>query len=97
MRNCDIKQEKTPFGGLFSWIFSELLFDNYTLDFDFTVIVHEENHKDTLSRLQNKTVGLVCMDSGFLKTIRYELVSMSACLARCLKTRESFLSIPIWI
>ena len=103
------------FGELFCWFFSELLFDNYTLDFDSTVIVREgcqegaakgynpkrpgrlSHHpllafisdvrmianywlrpgntsastnylaflEDTLSRLQNKRVGLVRMDSGF--------------------------------
>jgi len=103
------------FGKLFSWFFSELLFDNYTLDFDSTVMVREGNQEgtakgynpkrpgrpshhpllafvsdvrmianywlrpgntaastnyvafleDTLSRLGNKTVGLVRMDSGF--------------------------------
>ena len=95
--------------------FSELIFDNYTLDFDSTVIVREGNQEgvakgynpkrpgrpshhpllafisdvriianywlrpgntsastnylsfleDTLSRLQNKKVGLIRMDSGF--------------------------------
>ena len=100
---------------LFSWFFSELMFDNYTLDFDSTVIVREGNQEgavkgynpkrpgrpshhpllafisdvrmianywlrpgntssstnyiafleDTLSRLGNKRVGLVRMDSGF--------------------------------
>ena len=103
------------FGRLFSWFFSELVFDNYTLDFDSTVIVREGNQEgavkgynpkrpgrpshhpllafisdvrmianywlrpgntssstnyiafleDTLSRLGNKRVGLVRMDSGF--------------------------------
>ena len=103
------------FGKLFSWFFSELMFDNYTLDFDSTVIVREGNQEgavkgynpkrpgrpshhpllafisdvrmianywlrpgntssstnyiafleDTLSRLGNKRVGLVRMDSGF--------------------------------
>lgn len=103
------------FGKLFGWFFSELLFDNYTLDFDSTVMVREGNQEgtakgynpkrpgrpshhpllafvsdvrmianywlrpgnaaantnclafleDTLSRLENKTVGLVRMDSGF--------------------------------
>ncbi|MFQ8802186.1 MAG: hypothetical protein ACLR8S_09025 [Paraprevotella clara] len=33
------------FGELFSWFFSELLFDNYTLDFDSTVIVREGNQE----------------------------------------------------
>ena len=103
------------FGELSGWSFSELLFDNYTLDFDSTVMVREGNHQraakgynpkrpgrlshhpllafvsdvrmianywlrpgntsastnylaflgDTLSRLQNKRVGLVRIDSGF--------------------------------
>lgn len=103
------------FGDLFSWFFSELTFDNYTLDFDSTVMVREGNQEgatkgynpkrpgrpshhpllafvsdirmianywlrpgntsastnylsfleDTLSRLENKRVGLVRMDSGF--------------------------------
>ena len=103
------------FGRLFSWFFSELAFDNYTLDFDSTVIVREGNQEgavkgynpkrpgrpshhpllafisdmrmianywlrpgnassstnyiafleDTLSRLGDKRVGLVRMDSGF--------------------------------
>ena len=103
------------FGRLFSWFFSELVFDNFTLDFDSTVIVREGNQEgavkgynpkrpgrpshhpllafisdvrmianywlrpgntssstnyiafleDTLSRLGNKRVGLVRMDSGF--------------------------------
>ena len=103
------------FGELFRWFFSELLFDNYTLDFDSTVMVREGNQQgtakgynpkrpgrpshhpllafvsevrmvanywllpgntaastnylafleDTLSRLENKKVGLVRMDSGF--------------------------------
>lgn len=103
------------FSELFSWFFSELQFDNYTLDFDSTVIVREGNQEgaakgynpkrpgrlshhpllafvsdvrmianywlrpgntsactnylafldDTLSRLQNKQVGLIRMDSGF--------------------------------
>lgn len=103
------------FGELFRWFFSELLFDNYTLDFDSAVMVREGNQQgtakgynpkrpglpshhpllafvsevrmvanywlrpgntaastnylafleDTLSRLENKKVGLVRMDSGF--------------------------------
>lgn len=103
------------FGRLFNWFFSELVFDNYTLDFDSTVIVREGNQEgavkgynpkrpgrpshhpllafisdvrmianywlrpgntssninyiafleDTLSRLGDKRVGLVPMDSGF--------------------------------
>ena len=103
------------FGELSSRFFSELLFDNYTLDFDSTVMVREGNQEgavkgynpkrpgrpphhpllafvsdirmianywlrpgntvsssnyfsfleDTLSRLRNKTVGLIRMDSGF--------------------------------
>lgn len=103
------------FSDLFSWFFSELTFDNYTLDFDSTVMVREGNQEgatkgynpkrpgrpshhpllafvsdirmianywlrpgnisastnylsfleDTLSRLQDKRVGLVRMDSGF--------------------------------
>jgi len=103
------------FGNLFSWFFSELVFDNFTLDFDSTVMVREGNQEgaakgynpkrpgrlshhplmafvadvrmianywlrpgntsastnylsfldDTLSRLQNKRVGLICMESGF--------------------------------
>lgn len=103
------------FGELFTWFFSELAFDNFTLDFDSTVIVREGHQEgaakgynpkrpgrlshhpllafvsdmrmianywlrpgdtsastnylafldDTLSRLQDKRVGLVRMDSGF--------------------------------
>ena len=103
------------FGELFRWFFSELMFDNYTLDFDSTVMVREGNQEgavkgynpkrpgrpshhpllafvsdvrmianywlrpgnasastnylafleDTLSRLQDKKVGLIRMDSGF--------------------------------
>jgi len=103
------------FGELFSCFFSELTFDNYTLDFDSTVMVREGNQEgatkgynpkcpgfsshhpllafvsdirmianywlrpgntfastnylsfleDTLSRLQDKWIGLVRMDSGF--------------------------------
>lgn len=103
------------FGDLFSWFFSELVFDNFTLDFDSSVMVREGNQEgaakgynpkrpgrlshhplmafvadvrmianywlrpgntsacsnylsfleDTLSRLQNKRVGLIRMDSGF--------------------------------
>ena len=103
------------FSELFSWFFSELVFDNYTLDFDTTVIVREGSQEgaakgynpkrpgrpshhpllafvsdvrmianyrlrpgntsastnylsfleDTLSRLQDKRVGLIRMDSGF--------------------------------
>lgn len=103
------------FGNLFSWFFSEMIFDNYTLDFDSTVMVREGSQEgaakgynpkrpgrkshhpllafisdvrmianywlrpgntaastnylaflnDTLSRLQNKRVGLIRMDSGF--------------------------------
>lgn len=103
------------FSELFSWFFSELVFDNYTLDFDSTVMVREGSQEgaakgynpkrpgrpshhplpafvsdvrmtanyrlrpgntsastnylsfleDTLSRLQDKSVGLIRMDSGF--------------------------------
>lgn len=103
------------FSELFSWFFSELVFDNYTLDFDTTVMVREGSQEgaakgynpkrpgrpshhpllafvsdvrmianyrlrpgntsastnylsfleDTLSRLQDKRVGLIRMDSGF--------------------------------
>ena len=103
------------FSELFGWFFSELIFDNYMLDFDSTVMVREGNQEcaskgynpkrpgrpshhpllafisdvrmianywlrpgntsastnyisfldDTLSRLQNKKVGLIRMDSGF--------------------------------
>ena len=102
------------FSELFSWFFSELVFDNYTLDFDSTVMVREGSQEgaakgynpkrpgrpshhpllafvsdvrmianywlrpgntsastnylsfleDTLSRLQDKRVGLIRMDSG---------------------------------
>ena len=103
------------FSELFSWFFSELVFDNYTLDFDSTVMVREGSQEgaakgynpkrpgrpshhpllafvsdvrmianywlrpgntsastnclsfleDTLSRLPDKRVGLIRMDSGF--------------------------------
>jgi hypothetical protein len=103
------------FSELFRWFFSELKFDNYTLDFDSTVMVREGNQEgaakgynpkrpgrpshhpllafvsdvrmianywlrpgntsastnyiafleDTLSRLRDKEVGLIRMDSGF--------------------------------
>ena len=103
------------FSELFSWFFSELVFDNYTLDFDSTVMVRQGSQEgvakgynpkrpgrpshhpllafvsevrmianywlrpgntsgstnylsfleDTLSRLQDKRVGLIRMDSGF--------------------------------
>ena len=103
------------FSELFRWFFSELIFDNYTLDFDSTVMVREGNQEgaakgynpkrpgrpshhpllafvsdvhmvanywlrpgntsastnylafleDTLSRLRDKKVGLIRMDSGF--------------------------------
>lgn len=103
------------FSELFSWFFSELVFDNYTLDFDSTVMVREGSQEgaakgynpkrpgrpshhpllafvsdvrmianywlrpgstsastnylsfleDTLSRLHDKKVGLIRMDSGF--------------------------------
>lgn len=103
------------FSELFSWFFSELVFDNYTLDFDSTVMVRAGSQEgaakgynpkrpgrpshhpllafvsdvrmianywlrpgntsastnylsfleDTLSRLQDKRVGLIRMDSGF--------------------------------
>ena len=103
------------FSDLFRWFFSELIFDNYTLDFDSTVMVREGHQEgavkgynpkrpgrpshhpllafvsdvrmianywlrpgntsastnylafleDTLSRLQDKKVGLIRMDSGF--------------------------------
>ena len=33
------------FGNLFRWFFSELKFDNYTLDFDSTVMVREGNQE----------------------------------------------------
>lgn len=106
------------FGELFRWFFSELQFDNYTLDFDSTVMVREGHQEgaakgynpkrpgrlshhpllafvsdvrmianywlrpgntsastnyiafleDTLSRLRNKKVGLIRMDSGFFST-----------------------------
>ena len=114
------------FGNLFSWFFSELSFDNFTLDFDSTVMVREGNQKgaskgynpqrpgrlshhplmafvadvrmianywlrpgntsastnylsfldDTLSRLQNKQVGLVRMDSGFFSKDILESLEM---------------------
>lgn len=103
------------FSELYRWFFSELIFDNYTLDFDSTVMVREGEQEgaakgynpkrpgrnshhpllafiadirmianywlrpgntsactnylaflnDTLSRLENKKVGLIRMDSGF--------------------------------
>lgn len=103
------------FSELFGWFFSELIFDNYTLDFDSTVMVREGKQEgavkgynpkrpgrpshhpllafisdvrmianywlcsgntsastnylsfleDTLSRLYNKKVGLIRMDSSF--------------------------------
>ena len=103
------------FSELFSWLFSELVFDNYTLDFDSTVMVRQGSQEgaakgynpkrpgrpshhpllafvsdvrmianywlrpgntsastnylsfleDTLSRLQDKRVGLIRMDSSF--------------------------------
>ena len=115
------------FGNLFSWFFSELSFDNFTLDFDSTVMVREGNQEgaskgynpqrpgrlshhplmafvadvrmianywlrpgntsastnylsfldDTLSRLQNKQVGLVRMDSGFFSKDILESLEMN--------------------
>lgn len=103
------------FGSLYKWFFSQLVFDNYTLDFDSTVMVREGEQEgaakgynpkrpgrrshhpilafvsdirmianywlrpgntsasanylsfleDTLEKLQDKTVGLIRMDSGF--------------------------------
>lgn len=37
--NQAINQE--VFGNLYKWFFGQLIFDNYTLDFDFTVMVRE--------------------------------------------------------
>ena len=111
------------FSELFEWFFSELIFDNYTLDFDSTVMVREGRQEgavkgynpkrpgrpshhplpafisdvrmianywlrpgntsastnylsfleDTHSRLHNKKVGLIRMDSGFFSgdTMKY--------------------------
>ena len=45
------------FGELFSWFFSELLFDNYTLDFDSTVIVREGFQEGTAKGYPPKRPG----------------------------------------
>lgn len=45
------------FGELFSWFFSELLFDNYTLDFDSTVIVCEGNQEGAVKGYNPKRPG----------------------------------------
>ncbi len=45
------------FGELFRWFFSELLFDNYTLDFDSTVIVREGNQEGAAKGYNPKRPG----------------------------------------
>ena len=45
------------FGELFSWFFSELLFDNYTLDFDSTVMVREGNQEGAVKGYNPKRPG----------------------------------------
>lgn len=45
------------FGRLFSWFFSELVFDNYTLDFDSTVIVREGNQEGAVKGYNPKRPG----------------------------------------
>ena len=45
------------FGELFSWFFSELIFDNYTLDFDSTVMVREGNQEGAAKGYNPKRPG----------------------------------------
>ena len=45
------------FGNLFNWFFSELKFDNYTLDFDSTVIVREGNQEGAVKGYNPKRPG----------------------------------------
>ena len=45
------------FGELFRWFFCELLFDNYTLDFDSTVIVREGNQEGAAKGYNPKRPG----------------------------------------
>ena len=45
------------FGELFSWFFSELYFDNYTLDFDSTVMIREGNQEGAAKGYNPKRPG----------------------------------------
>lgn len=45
------------FSELFSWFFSELIFDNYTLDFDSTVMVREGNQEGAAKGYNPKRPG----------------------------------------
>lgn len=45
------------FGELFSWFFSELYFDNYTLDFDSTVMIREGNQEGAAKGYNPKRSG----------------------------------------
>ena len=45
------------FGELFSWLFSNLVFDNYTLDFDSTVMGREGNQEGTAKGYNPKRPG----------------------------------------
>ena len=45
------------FGNLFRWFFSELKFDNYTLDFDSTVMVREGNQEGAAKGYNPKRPG----------------------------------------
>lgn len=45
------------FGDIFSWFFSQLMFDNYTLDFDSTVMVREGNQEGAAKGYNPKRPG----------------------------------------
>lgn len=45
------------FGELFSWLFSNLVFDNYTLDFDSTVMGRKGNLEETAKGYNPKRPG----------------------------------------
>ena len=55
------------FGNLFRWFFSELKFDNYTLDFDSTVMVREGNQEGAAKGYNPKRPGRLSSPSPCIR------------------------------
>lgn len=77
------------FGNLFRWFFSELKFDNYTLDFDSTVMVREGSQEGAAKGYNPKRYELISTPAYLGRTKDKHILY----LARSLKIRQSFLSI----
>lgn len=67
------------FGELFSWLFSNLVFDNYTLDFDSTVMGREGNLEGTAKGYNPKRPGRLSHHPLLAFASEVRMVATSGC------------------